>query len=249
MPQSLLLLLSNAANARSDGDFLQALVEAWAHVTPGDHHSLIRRHARGNRIEFLLPGTGRLGPEHPLAQLFAKLWVNEHPLETHPNAEAFLKNGPGVYLRSQWEKDAVWRKRAHYRIVDKPQGIEDMISIFLVPTNGTLVTMHAGSFKSPMDPELLKPAQEFAALANALLLARGGISRELGAASEKLSRREIQVMEWVASGKQNAEIADLIGVSIHTVRKHLEKSFVKLGVENRTAAVAAFQKASRRRRR
>lgn len=241
MAKRLLLLLSNAARARSDGDFLQALLEAWMHVAPGDFHSLIRRHEQGNRVEFRLPGVGRLGPEHPMPQLFAKLWASEHPLETHPSTEAFLKNGPGAYLRSQLEPDRMWRKRAHYRLLDKPQGIEDMVSIFLEPSKGTLVTVHTGSFTSPMNPAVLGPAQEFATFANVLLMARGGISNEREEPRQELTRREAEIMEWVSRGNRNSEIAKILGVSTHTVRKHLENVFAKLGVENRTAAAGAFK--------
>ena len=242
MAKRLLLLLSNAANARSDGDFLQALLEAWVHVSPGDHHSLIRRHEEGNQIEFRLPGAGRLGPGHRLPRLFAKLWARENPLESHPATEAFLKHGPGVYLRSQWEPDGLWHRRAHYRLVDKPQGIEDMCSLFLEPVKGTLVTLHSGVFTGPMNPAVLGPAREFVSVANALLDARGGLSQETAAPRRDLSRREVEILGWVSQGKQNSEIATLLGLSAHTVRKHLENAFVKLGVENRTAAAGAFEK-------
>lgn len=51
-----------------------------------------------------------------------------------------------------------------------------------------------------------------------------------------LSRRERQILAWVAEGKTNAEIADILGIRARTVGKHLEHVFVKLGVETRTAA-------------
>jgi DNA-binding CsgD family transcriptional regulator len=43
----------------------------------------------------------------------------------------------------------------------------------------------------------------------------------------------------VARGKTNQEIAALLVVSTHTVRKHLENVYAKLGVHTRTAAAAA----------
>jgi DNA-binding CsgD family transcriptional regulator len=51
-----------------------------------------------------------------------------------------------------------------------------------------------------------------------------------------LSRREAEVLRWVAAGKTNWEIGMILGLSPRTVQKHLEHIFAKLGVENRTAA-------------
>jgi len=55
-----------------------------------------------------------------------------------------------------------------------------------------------------------------------------------------LSRRELDVLSWVAEGKTNAEIGFLLGLSPRTVQKHLEHIFQKLGVETRTAAAKRF---------
>lgn len=52
-----------------------------------------------------------------------------------------------------------------------------------------------------------------------------------------LTRREGEVMHWLARGKTDAEIAALLSISPRTVQKHLEHVYVKLGVETRTAAV------------
>lgn len=55
--------------------------------------------------------------------------------------------------------------------------------------------------------------------------------------SHGLTAREAQVMEWVTAGKTNRDIAVILDISPRTVTKHLERIFVKLGVETRTAAV------------
>ena len=57
------------------------------------------------------------------------------------------------------------------------------------------------------------------------------------AAREALTPRENEVLDWVAAGKSDLQIAQLLGLSPRTVQKHLENAYVKLGVENRTAAV------------
>lgn len=51
-----------------------------------------------------------------------------------------------------------------------------------------------------------------------------------------VTKRESEVLFWLANGKSNKEIAEILGVSVRTVNKHLEQTFPKLGVENRTAA-------------
>lgn len=53
-----------------------------------------------------------------------------------------------------------------------------------------------------------------------------------------LTAREAEVLMWVANGKANRDIAEILGLSIRTVDKHLEQIYAKLGVENRAAAAA-----------
>ncbi|MGX4772393.1 response regulator [Bradyrhizobium guangdongense] len=65
--------------------------------------------------------------------------------------------------------------------------------------------------------------------------------RELG-----LTAREGEVLSWLAKGKTNRDIAQILGLSPRTVDKHLEQIYSKLGVENRTAAAAIAVNANRR---
>jgi DNA-binding CsgD family transcriptional regulator len=51
-----------------------------------------------------------------------------------------------------------------------------------------------------------------------------------------LTRREAEVLFWVAQGKTNPEVATILGITSRTVHKHLERIYPKLGVETRTAA-------------
>ncbi len=53
-----------------------------------------------------------------------------------------------------------------------------------------------------------------------------------------LTAREAEVLAWLAKGKTNRDIADILGMSPRTVSKHLEHIFEKLGVETRAAAAA-----------
>lgn len=54
----------------------------------------------------------------------------------------------------------------------------------------------------------------------------------------QLTPRETDVLAWVAKGKTNRDIGEILGMSPRTVNKHLEHIYVKLGVETRSAAAA-----------
>jgi DNA-binding CsgD family transcriptional regulator len=53
-----------------------------------------------------------------------------------------------------------------------------------------------------------------------------------------LSGRELEVLRLVADGKTSREVAAALTISPHTVRRHLENTFAKLGVNSRAAAIA-----------
>jgi DNA-binding CsgD family transcriptional regulator len=70
-------------------------------------------------------------------------------------------------------------------------------------------------------------------------LSRAGADRTPGG----LTAREVEVLRLVAEGKTNREIAKALVLSDHTVRRHLQNIFNKIGVSSRAGATAfAFQR-------
>jgi DNA-binding NarL/FixJ family response regulator len=53
-----------------------------------------------------------------------------------------------------------------------------------------------------------------------------------------LTRRETEVLTWIAQGKTNHEIGVILSACTGTICKHVQRILVKLSVENRTAAAA-----------
>ena len=53
-----------------------------------------------------------------------------------------------------------------------------------------------------------------------------------------LTAREVEVLEWVARGKSAWEIGEILNVTKRTVDEHAHSAVRKIGVANRTNAVA-----------
>jgi DNA-binding CsgD family transcriptional regulator len=71
----------------------------------------------------------------------------------------------------------------------------------------------------------------------------GGLGHPLAdlgqqAATASLSRREREVLTLLACGQANSDVAAALGVSVHTVERHVANIFAKLNVTNRAGATA-----------
>jgi DNA-binding CsgD family transcriptional regulator len=51
----------------------------------------------------------------------------------------------------------------------------------------------------------------------------------------KLTEREAEILSWVARGKSNSVIAQILGISPHTVNTYMRRLFLKLGTSDRTS--------------
>lgn len=104
----------------------------------------------------------------------------------------------------------------------------------------------AGYMLKDAEPEKIREAV-LAAASGATALAPEAAARLLGRIRNPrpaLSAREVQLVELLATGMANREIARALFISEATVKTHLVHIYAKLGVDNRTAAIA---EASRRR--
>jgi DNA-binding CsgD family transcriptional regulator len=130
-----------------------------------------------------------------------------------------------------------FRRTAFYQYVHRPLGIEHMLQLYIDPgrTDARLEFDRSDTDFSERDRqvlELLLPhLRQFLQAA-----ARHAAN---GPRAYLLTAREREVLDHVAEGQTNDEIAHALQISSQTVRKHLENAFDKLGVHTRTAAVAA----------
>ena len=61
-----------------------------------------------------------------------------------------------------------------------------------------------------------------------------------------LSAREEEITNWVCQGKTNGQIAQILSISVNTVKNHVHRIFDKLGADNRTHAVVKYRDAAGR---
>jgi DNA-binding CsgD family transcriptional regulator len=109
---------------------------------------------------------------------------------------------------------------------------------------------NAGQVPEPLDPLLVSRGESrltvrllIDSTQDLLLLqARRPAMERAHLEARGLTRRETEVLIWVAKGKTNHEIGAIVGASPRTVQKHLEHIFAKLGVDTRTAAAAAVNR-------
>jgi DNA-binding NarL/FixJ family response regulator len=60
--------------------------------------------------------------------------------------------------------------------------------------------------------------------------------------TEPLSKRELEVLQWLASGAPNREIGRRLDITENTVKRHVYNIFGKLNVHNRTQAALQARK-------
>ena len=125
------------------------------------------------------------------------------------------------------------------------------IIVFTMYNNPVYVyeAMHAGAsgyvLKSASKEELLRAIRAVKQGAGFLqaevtkpLLRRMVVDAKLEADRSNLTLREIQILEFLAEGKSNKEIASFLSISDETVKTHLKRLYEKLGAADRAQAVA-----------
>jgi DNA-binding CsgD family transcriptional regulator len=174
-------------------------------------------------------------------------------VDQHPLLNYYRTSGDGRAVRiSDLVSRAEWHRLDIYQECYRPRPTEHVLGVHLPssPTSGRAFAFNRerGDF-TETDRDLLDMLR--GPLADALLRARTleRAEHRLDAPSEArlapLTDRELQVLELVAAGRTNVAIARALQVSPRTVAKHLERTYRKLGVGNRAAAVAPIVHARR----
>lgn len=117
----------------------------------------------------------------------------------------------------------------------RAHGLVDGLGVPVFGARGTVAYFGVGSTQHTMR----LPPHEIVQIQYACHLVHRryvDIHGEIEAGPTKLSMRETEVLQWLAQGKSNSVIADILGISEHTVDTLVRRCFQKLGVTDRVSA-------------
>lgn len=240
---TLLTLLTAVTEAGSEKEAFIAALNALRNTVRGHYYSVLYGRVGCASVDLFHPASGWLGIDAEIAKRIARHHAS-HPF----CMDFFFSTRPAVYLRSGMVGEAEWRRSDIYRFLDSTLGIEDMIGMYFPMPSGQFGALFCGADAVFCGTDFKEAKMLHRVLVPLLANVPEYPVESFGTSSRGnvLTTREVDVMKWLAQGKSNKEIGVILGISQHTIRKHLENIFHKLGVENRTAAVREAQEMKRR---
>jgi len=227
-----------AETGEIDGDepFPPALLAALQRLVPCDSVTFCELDRIGERALGMVSV-----PEEPDEdeELGLDYWEARHE---HPICRFHEKTGDWrAYRLSDFVETRRFRSSRIYAEWFRPQHVESLITVGLdSPLSHTKVFLlgrNRGRDFDPADCLVLDILRPYFAMRYDAAHARADAAP---ASCVGLTRRERQVLDIVAEGKTNHQVAEALRISDGTVRRHLENAYAKLGVHTRTAAVRAL---------
>ena len=164
----------------------------------------------------------------------------EEACPTYPLRDIDLSTSDEPLRITDLVSSRAFRKTACYALIMRPFGVEHELKLWLPAPLG-----HSRCFCFVRGPGKNFDDREVALLS----LVRPHLARlrarwERAPRPAQLTERERDVLELVAQGLTNREVAARLFISSGTVRTHLEHVYEKLGVRTRAGAVAAAFRAA-----
>ena len=170
---------------------------------------------------------------------------------THPAYRAALKMGSHWAIRTTDIVDyEIFQQCDLYKNFFVPLGLDYDIAANCLCTDSEHISLIAWRAKENFSDDELSSLKIFArevgssfeAAMKTTALQLDYTTARTSLAEYGLTSRERDVLFWIAQGKTNSEIGIVLGLSSHTVHKHVDRILFKLGVETRTAAACVALK-------
>ena len=164
-------------------------------------------------------------------------YIHEHPLFT----ALFIERNPAPLKTSDYCSPQQYRKTFIYNEFYRPVGITHQLAVgFDVPGQGYTTCALSRSQRDFTETERVLLAFVQPHLAILLQLSAVAQPTVTPQSAAGLTAREADILQQLAQGRPDKEIAYYFSISPRTVQVHLRNIYAKLGVDNRTAAALAF---------
>lgn len=225
-------LIHSAYSASGPAQFADRTVQELAQLVPGDVVGYNERELGSQRL-LVAAETPSIGRQLEVSEAVTS-FCSEYPLSMqrhHAESRALMI--------SDFLTAGKLHQLSYYNHALRPLGLEHQIRLWLSAPPGIAryfyISRRAGEKDFvERDRDVLHLLRPFLVALHERFDAPGPNLTNC----DGLTSREVEILGWVARGKTNHEIAALLVVSPHTIRKHLEHSYEKLRVHTRTAAVA-----------
>lgn len=227
------------------GDSVDALARAAVNALPAlvaaEISKLMEYDLHNGRRQVLAMPEAETGAEN-------RVCCNPY-LQTHPPLHFHADlHGPGAYRTSDAPLYARFCHSAHYSGDLRRAGSDYVVVLPVYVDGATLVSFVLNRH----DRDFSERERAMLALVGGPLSCMYRQARVLAQLRTRLATlapdaqglhargvtpRETEALRWLAAGKTDREIAAILGCSYRTVQKHLQRLYIKLGVETRTAAV------------
>ncbi|MDP9279268.1 MAG: helix-turn-helix transcriptional regulator [Gemmatimonadota bacterium] len=229
--RSALELVWDAAEYRGRDPFPHEFLERLAALIPAD--AIVGYHEVEARPPWRAVEAVEIPAEGVPAEFqeAAKPFCPEDPLQN-----GMLRSERRVLKLSDCLTRREMRKLGLYQCVWKPLGIDDSLRVWFPAPAGRARTLYLERGKRDFSErdrsllELLRPSL-------IKMVERADRHRQADVAGI-LTPRELEILRWIERGRTTREIAAVLVVSPHTVRKHIENILEKLSARTRSEAVA-----------
>jgi DNA-binding CsgD family transcriptional regulator len=198
----------------------------------------------GSPHDPIVPATSPSGCRAVNVRRSREIWWNLERWQAHQYLDPILRKFgcrvPRPVMYSDCLSTAERRTDVFWNEVIRPAGIRDQLSVSLAASRGRRWQIALDRFDrefSERDRAMLTVLRPHLSRLCATAHVRR-TSLETAADGTALTARQLEVLRWVALGRTNAEIAELLSLSAGTIRKHMDNVFATLGVHSRAAAVA-----------
>ena len=178
-------------------------------------------------------------------ELLARMQVHLRSAQRSINAYKALESAGQSLFRTRSDGDIIWSTPQTMVMLSQVDDYKNWIESVVSPIIKQWLSSSPTAYQQvKFDNQNYKFSAALIAYepSGSILLKLNDLSENTGEQmlQDKLSltARESEVLYWLAAGKTNKDISEILNISPRTVNKHLEQVFPKLGVENRTAAAA-----------